>query len=578
MKNDKEQADIMRSIAEKSLQLMTNFNQTAPRMTEHLMDLSSNYQTLMSSLFSNPEKITQMQTDWCQDAFKLLQDQVNNWGENKPGPIIDKRFSHDEWVSNPIFNALSQHYLLACKRVNTLLDDLPNDDTSSIKRLRFFMRQYLDALSPDNFIHTNPELIAITLQSQGKNLLHGLHNFLSDIDTDSQQLRIKMTDTDAFKPGENLAITPGKVIFKNEMMELLQYTPVTSKVGAVPLLIIPPWINKYYILDLSQHNSLVRWLVEQGTTVFMISWINPDARHANKGIYDYLNEGPMAAIKTIQKQLNVPQVNALGFCIGGTLLSMLLAYYKAHDENPVKSATFLAAMIDFSDPGDISVFIDEQQISKLEEQMQAKGYLDGHLMAGAFNSLRASDLIWSFFIKNYLRGQEPAPFDILYWNGDSTNMPALMHSQYLRWMYLQNDLIKPGGVTVNNTPLNISKIDIPVFFISTQKDHIAPWQTTFTGFQTMQGKKQFVLGGSGHIAGIIIPPGNEKYGFYTNKNGDGTPETWLANATKHSGSWWPEWMKWLKKESGKVIDAPDINALPFRPLLDAPGEYVHMKN
>ena len=579
MSQETKHNEIVASIVEKSVQLLSGFGQPpvpSHLMTETLMDVSSNYQMLMSTLFSEPEKLLKMQMNWSQDAFHLVQEQLNHWGENKHSPLSDKRFSAVEWDNNPFFSALSQHYLLACERVNTLLDTFPDDDAST-KRLRFFTRQYLDALSPSNFLHTNPELITETLQSQGENLLRGLHNFLSDIDAESQQLVIKMTDTNAFKPGINLAITPGKVIFKNELIELIQYAPATAKVNSIPLLIIPPWINKYYILDLSPHNSLVRWLVEQGISVFIISWINPGAAHANKGIANYLNEGPMAAIKTIQKQLSVKQVNALGFCIGGTLLSMLLAYYKSTKENPVRSATFLASMIDFSDPGDISVFIDEPQISKLEEHMQLKGFLEGHFMASAFNSLRASDLVWPFFIKNYLSAKPPVPFDLLYWNTDSTNMPALMHSQYLRWMYLQNDLIKPGKIHVNGTALDVSQIDIPTFFVSTQKDHIAPWKTTYTGFQCMQGKKQFILGGSGHIAGIVIPPGTEKYGFYSNTTHLETPEAWFEDATHQTGSWWPTWLAWLKKESGRMVNAPDLSTLPFKTLMDAPGEYVHVQ-
>jgi len=425
---------------------------------------------------------------------------------------------------------------------------------------------------------TNPQLIANTLKSNGQNLLLGLQNLLSDIDASSASLIITMTDENAFKVGETVAATSGKVIYKNNLMELIQYTPRTEKVKSVPLLIIPPWINKYYILDLSPHNSLIRWLVLQGITVFVISWVNPNEQHADKGLADYLNEGPISAINVIQKQLNVKQVNALGFCIGGTLLSLLLAYNRAKKINNVRSATFLASMIDFSEPGDISVFIDENQIAKLEEYMSKKGYLDGHIMTSAFNSLRASELIWAFFIRNYLYGLPPVPFDILFWNADSTNMPSKMLSQYLRWMYLYNDLVTPLKIQINDTPIDIHNIKIPTFFISTQKDHIAPWKTTYLGFQLMQGKKRFLLGGSGHIAGIIIPPGSVKYGYYTNEINYENPDDWLKNAHHHEGSWWPEWLKWLKKESGKLINSPEFCKLPYQAILDAPGSYVYQKN
>ncbi|MDP3561833.1 MAG: class I poly(R)-hydroxyalkanoic acid synthase [Legionellaceae bacterium] len=568
---------ILQSIIEKSLALLKRFEQRPGQLLnliEKWLELSPDYLALLDFFIKNPQDVQNMYQAYFQDTMHLWQEQIKYLVEGKVPPINDKRFIADEWVNNPFFNCLSQHYLLAKEHINALLEHMQHDDKQLIKRVQFFVRQYLDFLSPDNFIQTNPQLMAETLQSNGKNLLLGLQNLLSDIDAGSSRLIITMTDKSAFKVGESLATTPGKVIYQNNLMELIQYTPRTTKVKSVPLLIIPPWINKYYILDLSPHNSLIRWLVDQGITVFVISWVNPDGEYADTGMDDYLNDGPISAINIIQKQLNVKQVNALGFCIGGTLLSILLAYNKAKKINNIRSATFLASMIDFSDPGDISVFIDEQQISKLENHMSNKGYLEGHIMASAFNSLRASDLIWAFFIRNYLHGKPPVPFDILFWNADSTNMPSKMHSQYLRWMYLYNDLIKPGKIRINNTPLDIHDIQIPTFFISTKKDHIAPWKTTYLGFQLMQGKKRFLLGGSGHIAGIIIPPGGEKYGYYKNDVNHINPDDWLATAQYHKGSWWPEWLKWLKKESGRLINPPGFSELPYQAILDAPGSYV----
>ncbi|WED43218.1 PHA/PHB synthase family protein [Legionella cardiaca] len=578
MTHDTELSDLMHSVAMKSLQLIDGIkHQPAqlPSLIKQFMDLTVDFQALLTIILKNPEQVWQMQIAYWQDAMGLVQDQFNHWLEGKAMPIDDRRFSGDEWVNNPFFNLLSQHYLLASEHLNSLFAHLDYGDKQLAKRVQFFTRQYLDALSPANFLHTNPQLMAETIQSHGKNLLRGLQNLLTDLETGSSRLIIKMTDTDAFKIGENIATTPGKVIYRNDMMELIQYTPQTDKVNTIPLLIVPPWINKYYILDLSPHNSLIGWLVQQGITVFVISWVNPDASYAEKGLYDYLNEGPLTAIQTIKKQLKVEQVNILGFCIGGTLNACMLAYLKALKENPIRSATFLASMIDFSEPGDIAVFIDEQQILRIEEEMHAKGFLDGRFMASTFNSLRANDLVWSFFIKNYLQGKDPVPFDILYWNADATNMPAKMHSQYLRWMYLHNNLIKPGKIHLNQVPLDVTKIDVPTFFVSTQKDHIAPWQTTYLGFQIMKGKKRFLLGGSGHIAGIVNPPSSEKYGYYHNTSTNQTAEEWLADAVHHPGSWWPEWLNWLKKESGRLINAPNFKSLPFKPLLDAPGSYVH---
>ncbi|KTD65940.1 PHA/PHB synthase family protein [Legionella shakespearei] len=580
MTHDKELGDLMQAVAEKSLQIISDLKEQPmqlPALLSQFIDLTENFQTLIAVILKNPEKVWQMQVSYWEDAMNLAQSQFKHWLEGKPMPIEDNRFSGEDWLNNPFFNLLSQHYLLANQHMNALLEKMEYEDKTLAKRMQFFTRQYLDALSPANYVHTNPQLMAETLQSSGKNLLHGLHNLLSDLEVNSNRLNIKMTDTDAFKLGVNIATTPGKVVFRNDMMELIQYTPQTAKVKSIPLLIVPPWINKYYILDLSPHNSLIQWLVSQGITVFIISWVNPDERFAKKNFYDYLNKGPKAAISAIQKQLKVKQVNTLGFCIGGTLLATLLAYNKAHKDNSIRSATFLAAMIDFSDPGDISVFIDEQQIKKLEAEMDSKGYLDGKFMASSFNSLRANDLIWSFFIKNYLRGKNPVPFDILYWNSDSTNMPATMHSQYLRWMYLHNDLVKPGKISLNNTPIDVTTIDIPTFFLSTQKDHIAPWKTTYLGFQLMKGPKRFVLGGSGHIAGIINSPNVKKYGYRTNEDTTASAEDWLEQSVEHAGSWWEEWLKWLKTQSGTTITAPDLNQLPLQPIMDAPGSYVLKK-
>lgn len=577
MIHDSELGELMQSVAEKCLKFLNQIKNQPTTLSGALsqyMDLTKDFQDLIVSLLKNPEQLWKMQVAYWQDALSLAHEQFNSWLQGKPLPIDDKRFSSDEWVNNPFFNLLSQHYLLASEHVNSLLEHMDYGDRQLARRVQFFTRQFLDALSPANYIQTNPQLMAETIQSHGKNLLRGLQNLLTDLEAGPSRVIIKMTDTDAFKIGENLATTRGKVIFRNDMMELMQYKAKTKDVYAIPLLIIPPWINKFYILDLSKHNSLIGWLVDQGITVFAISWVNPDASYAHKGLFDYLQEGPLTALEVIRKQMSVSKVNTLGFCIGGTLQACLLAYLQAHKLDYVNSATFLAALIDFSDPGDISVFIDEHQIKKLEEEMKLKGYLDGRFMASAFNSLRANDLVWSFFIKNYLRGQNPVPFDILYWNADATNMPAKMHSQYLRWMYLHNKLIKPGKIKLNNTPLDVSKIEVPTFFLSTEKDHIAPWQTTYIGFHKMAGKKRFVLGGSGHIAGIVNPPAANKYYYYTNSKAPKDPENWLAQAKKHPGSWWDEWFHWLAKHSGENITAKTFAKLPFKPLLDAPGTYV----
>lgn len=581
MSQDQEFFELFQSILQKGNHL-SQFFRMNPEDSFHsfqrFLEVSEDFQAFLGAFPDNPEEISKFQTAYFQDAIGLLQDQYMSFLENKPLPISDTRFMGEEWVNHPFFNMLSQHYLLAGAHIESIIEHLHFANPKMGKKIQFLTKQYLNAISPSNFLQTNPKLMAETIQSHGKNLLKGFKNFLTDLESGSPQLVMKMTDTKAFKVGKNLATTKGKVIFQNDMIELIQYSPKTEKTYDVPLLIIPPWINKYYILDLSPNNSFVAWLLRQGITVFMISWVNPNASYAKKSLYDYLEGGPMAAISCIQEQLNVKKINALGFCIGGTLLACLLAYYRAHKTMPIKSATFLASLIDFSDAGDISVFIDEHQIRKLEEQMELTGYLDGKFMANTFNSLRANDLIWSFFVKHYLEGKDPVPFDILYWNGDTTNLPHKMHSQYLRWMYLHNDLIKPDKIRLNRTPINIEKIDIPTFFVSTKKDHIAPWQTTYKGFAKMKGEKEFVLGGSGHIAGIINPPANHKYNYFTNPKFAKNPETWLKNATSHEGSWWPYWIKWLQKNSGQKHKAPSPKNGIYPPLRDAPGEYVHQKN
>ncbi|MDI1351341.1 MAG: class I poly(R)-hydroxyalkanoic acid synthase [bacterium] len=580
MTPDKELSELMRAIAEKSLSIIEKLKEKPnqiPALIKEYINLTEQFQLLVNTLLNNPEKVWETQILYWQEAMNLAQTQFNYWLQGKPMPIEDRRFSNEEWLNNPFFNILSQQYVLASVHMNSLLEKMSYEDKSAARRLQFFYKQYLDALSPANFIHTNPQIMSETLQSHGKNLLLGLNNLLSDLETDSSRLMIKMTDSDSFKLGENIATTPGKIIFRNEMMELIQYSPQTPQVKSIPILMIPPWINKYYILDLSPQNSLIRWLVAEGITVFIISWVNPDASFAKKTLFDYMHQGPEMAINVIKKQLKIKQVNTLGFCIGGTLLATLLAYNKAHQDHSIHSATFLAAMIDFSDPGDMAVFIDEQQIQQLETEMEEKGYLAGKFMASSFNSLRANDLIWSFFIKNYLQGKNPVPFDILHWNGDSTNMPATMHSQYLRWMYLHNDLIKPGKIILNNTPIDVTQIEVPAFFLSTEKDHIAPWKTTYKGYELMKGPKRFVLGGSGHIAGIINSVQTGKYGYRTNPETSCNAEEWFNQSQEHQGSWWPEWLLWLNNYSGAPIPAPNLAQLTYKPIIDAPGSYVLKK-
>ncbi|MGH8633273.1 MAG: PHA/PHB synthase family protein, partial [Burkholderiales bacterium] len=438
--------------------------------------------------------------------------------------------------------------------------------------------QYIDALSPSNFLLTNPEVLRETVASGGRNLVQGLSNLLEDVTrSGGDQAQLRMTDEKAFKLGINIATTPGKVVFQNELLQLIQYYPANGPVFRRPLLIIPPWINKYYILDLRAKNSFVKWAVEQGHTVFMISWVNPDATLAHKRFDDYLAEGTLAALAAIERATGESEVNAIGYCLGGTLLACTLGYLAAKQDERIVSGTYFASMIDFKEAGELEVFIDEQQVAALEKRMQARGYLEGSEMATTFNMLRANDLIWSFVVNNYLLGRDPFPFDLLYWNSDSTRMPATMHSYYLRNLYMKNLLAKPGGIELGGVPIDLGRVRTPLYFVSTLEDHIAPWRSTYAGAKLFSGPVRFVLGGSGHIAGIVNPPTAGKYSYWTHPKLPDDPEKWLKGASQHPGSWWPDWTGWIAQHGGGKVPARIPGRGKLKAIEDAPGSYVRMR-
>jgi len=449
-------------------------------------------------------------------------------------------------------------------------------DKKTARKVNFYTRQFVDAIAPSNFIATNPEVLKATLESGGRNLLNGLANLLRDIDASRRTLSITMSDLDAFRVGETIAATLGKVVFQNEMMQLIQYSPLTDEVRRVPLLIVPPWINKFYVLDLRPRNSFIRWAVAQGHTVFVISWVNPDARLAEKSFEDYMLQGPIAALDVVKTATGERETNLVGYCLGGTLLAATLAYLAAKGDTRAVSATFFATLVDFTDVGDMAVFIDEEQLKELEARMRDRGYLEAHEMAMSFNMLRANDLIWSFVVNNYLLGKEPLPFDVLYWNADATRMPAAMHSFYLRNMYHENRLAMPGGITLAGVPIDLRKVEVPSFFLSTREDHIAPWRTTYGGTQLFSGPVTFVLAASGHIAGVISPPGS-KYGHWQNPHHPTDPDEWFRTATADSGSWWPVWDQWVAGFSEGMVDAREPGGGKLQPIEDAPGSYVRMR-
>ncbi len=543
------------------------------------MHMSGLFQQLTTRLMANPMQLAQAQMAFWQDYLQLVSKAaLRFWGHHQD-PVIspdptDKRFRHEAWEENPIFDFIKQSYLLAADYIHSTVKDVDGLDDQTARKISFHTRQFVDALSPTNFVATNPAVLEKTLETKGHNLLKGLKNLLNDLSAADGKLRISMTDTEAFDVGKNLAITPGKVIYQNDLTQLIQYNPTTDKVYKRPLLFVPPWINKYYILDLQPKNSLIRYMVEQGHTVFVISWKNPTREHADKRFEDYMLEGPLAALDAIEQATGETDVNCVGYCLGGTLLGATLAYMAAKKDDRIKSATFFTAMLDFNRPGELEVFVDEEQLAALERRMDDKGYLEGPAMSATMSSLRANDLVWSFFISNYLRGDDPFPFDLLYWNQDCTNMPAKMHGFYLRNMYQRNALKDPGGITLDDEPIDLRKIETPACFVSAAEDHIAPWKTCYRGVHLLSGPATFILGGSGHIAGIINPPEKNKYGYWTNTRNPEDPDAWLDSAKHNEGSWWPEWNRWLTRRSGAKVDARKPGDGKLKPIEDAPGSYV----
>ena len=581
-----ELARVYANIAEKSGELLQGYASRAPSFTSVVSDelgITKAFFEAWSRMLTDPMRLAETQVKLWQDYWSLWQSSMLKLMGQKSEPIAeaakgDRRFKHDDWQTNFLYDYIKQSYLIAAKHLHQTLAGVEGLDEQTQKKVDFYTRQYIDAFAPSNFAVTNPEVMRETFASGGQNLVRGFSNLLEDLARgNGNGLKLRMTDETAFALGQNIAITPGKVVFQNDLMQLIQYTPTTEQVLKRPLLIVPPWINKYYILDLRPNNSFVRWAVEQGHTVFIVSWVNPDARFAAKTFEDYLNEGTLAAIDAVERATGEHEMNLIGFCLGGTLTASTLAHLAAKGDGRVKSATFFATLLDFQEAGELEVFIDEHQVEALEKRMQERGYLEGSEMATTFNMLRANDLIWSFVVNNYLLGRDPFPFDLLYWNSDSTRMPAAMHSYYLRNMYLKNLLAQPGGLTLAGTPIDLGKVDIPLYFISTVEDHIAPWKSCYSGARLFGGPVRFVLGGSGHIAGIINPPSANKYGYRTH---DGLPpeaEDWLSAATPHAGSWWNDWQAWAAQHGGELVDArtPGAGALPA--IEDAPGSYVRVR-
>lgn len=572
-------------LADQGARLAARRNRAASQPLDPL-NIMGAMTALAGAMAANPQQVTRAGAHWLEGLNTLWGASVlRALGGSAPAetqtPPGDRRFRATEWHDNAGFDFLRQSYLLSAGTVRDMVAGLDGIDDHMRARIGFFTRQIVDALAPTNFPFTNPDVLKAIIASNGRNLVDGMDNLLADIARGQGDLAIRQT-ADAFTVGENIAVTPGKVIFRNDTIELIQYAPATAQVYARPLLIFPPWINKFYILDLRPENSFVRWLVAQGYSVFLVSWVNPDGRAAAKGFEDYMREGIFAALEQVKKTTGVKDPNCVGYCIGGTLLAASLAFMAAKGDKRIHSATFWAAQTDFSEAGELSVFVDEVQLGALKTRMDSDGgVLAGAKMANAFNMLRANDLIWSFFINNYLLGKKAAPFDLLYWNSDTTRMPQKLHLSYLRECYLNNALAR-GEMELAGVKLDLAKITIPTYFQSAREDHIAPAASVLRGARLFGGKPRFILAGSGHIAGVINPPAAGKYQYWT-RGDDGLPdalpntlEEWQDGAHEHPGSWWPDWGRWLSARSGAKV-AARIPGNGGKTLGDAPGTYVKVK-
>ncbi len=554
----------------------------APLSASTQVHLARAFARLWLKMMQNPLYIARAQADLAWDTLALWSYGVRRALGQPAEPAAaagpkDRRFRHEGW-DNAVFDFIKQSYLVMARWMIGLVDNVEGVDEQTAEQVSFYTKQFADALSPSNFAMTNPEVLRTSVESLGANLARGMRQLLADVERGNGRLKIRRTDLEAFEVGRNLAVTPGKVVFQNELMQLIQYEPTTEKAHERPLLIVPPWINKYYILDLQPKNSFVRWAVERGFTVFIISWVNPTEELAETSFEDYLHLGTIGAVNAIEKATGEDELTAIGYCLGGTLLVSTLAHMTARGDNRIKAATFFTTLTDFAKPGEIGVFIDDEQVSALVREMKKQGVLEGATMQTAFNMLRANDLIWSYVVSNYLLGQDPFPFDLLYWNADATRMPAAMHAYYLGNMYVDNKLVEPGGLTLAGVPIDLSKVEVPTYFLSCREDHIAPWTSTYAGTQVLGGTdKRMVLSASGHIAGVVNPPSKKRYCYWTNDALPADPEAWLADAERHEGSWWGDWAAWNAKHSGALIPARvpgEGEHCELKPIEDAPGSYV----
>ena len=574
-------AAVFNTMAQEMFSRASN-NANSPDELQGLFDPSKLASLLNNDVKFDTNKLVQQQMNymqqqtnlWQQASKAMMSQELANQQPSQSNK--DRRFSHANWAENPVFNYIKESYLLNADMLTNMVDAVEFADEKKAKQAKFFTRQYINSLSPSNFVLTNPEVCEEVIKSKGQNLIKGMQNFLEDLeDSPLEAFKMRQSDTSAFTIGENLAYTKGKVVFENELIQLIHYAPTKAKHHAIPTLITPPFINKYYVLDLDERKSMVKGLLDSGYAVFMISWVNPTPDLAEYTFTDYMIKGPLVAIEQIKMITDQKQVNLTGFCVGGTLSSLLVAYLRGIGDESVASLTLLTTLLDFSEPGEVGNYLSEDMLPMIEQNAQQKGVLDGRIIAMGFSLLRENSLFWSFFIENYLKGKDPAPFDILHWNSDSTNIPSACFKQYLRATYWENLLKEPGGLTVHGVPIDLGKIDIPTYFLATVADHIVLWKGAYKGTKLVSGPCRFVLAGSGHLAGVINPTKGGKYPHWINDDMPDTPEQWFDNANENEGSWWPDWHMWLRDTSGNKVKAlvPGSKA-SYPVLMDAPGTYV----
>ena len=550
-------------------------------LANSVADATRSLGAVLESWMAKPERAALAQASLIHGLADIWSQTLRRYSGEDAAPVVpidpsDKRFAAPEWSENPFFDCLRQSYVLTARWAGDAVEKTEGVDPQTRAKAAFYTRLIASALSPSNFVPTNPELLRATLDAKGENLVRGMKMLAEDLSAGGGMLKIRQSDESKFKLGVDMANTPGKVIFRNEVMELIQYAPTTEETYARPLLIIPPWINKFYVLDLNPEKSFVRWATAQGLTVFVVSWVNPDETRAEKGFEDYMREGVMAALDAIEQATGEKKIAAAGYCVGGTLLAATLAYMAATGDERIDSVTFFATQVDFSDAGDLQIFVDEARLAALDESMARTGYLEGVKMANAFNMLRPNELIWNYVVNNYMKGVEPAAFDLLTWNSDCTRIPRANHSFYLRNCYLENNLTR-GEMTIDGVKLNLRKVKIPVYELAAKEDHIAPARSVFTGAKYFGGPVKYVLAGAGHIAGVVNPPSKEKYQYWIGGPAKGSFDEWVNSAKEIKGSWWSDWLQWLVEQAPRKVKAPEPGGGKLKPICDAPGEYVKVK-